>query len=114
MGQRISGCDALRHQEFCATHDHWADEASAAIVGEPACAAPLRIVVRALARTGDDAGMGLALTNEAIAFLHHWHLIGASEPAGCSNSSWRNGDNAAAGSVCRDQRRRSILLTPDP
>jgi len=55
--------------------DEWA-----AIVGDPARVAPLRTIVHALARTKEDAGMGLAVANEAIGFFHRWHLIAARKP----------------------------------
>lgn len=52
------------------------------IINDPERAAPLRIVVRALAEAGNDAGMGLSLADGRIVFLHRWHLIRARKPAG--------------------------------
>jgi ubiquinone/menaquinone biosynthesis C-methylase UbiE len=47
------------------------------IVADPERAAPLRAVVRALARSGEDAGMGLRIANDAIRFFHRWQLVAA-------------------------------------
>lgn len=47
------------------------------IVNDPSRVPPLRAVVRALARAGTTAGMGLVLDNEKIRFLHRWNLIAA-------------------------------------
>ena len=47
------------------------------IVADPERAAPLRAVVRALARSGEDAGMGLRVANGAIRFFHRWQLVAA-------------------------------------
>lgn len=47
----------------------------AGIVADPERIAPLRTVVRALAEAGQDAGMGLSVSNGAVRFFHTWHLI---------------------------------------
>jgi ubiquinone/menaquinone biosynthesis C-methylase UbiE len=47
------------------------------IVADPERVAPLRTLVRALARTGEHAGMGLVLVDGEIAFFHRWHLLAA-------------------------------------
>jgi ubiquinone/menaquinone biosynthesis C-methylase UbiE len=52
----------------------------AAIVRDPERIAPLRTIVRALARAGEHAGMGLSATDGTIAFVHHWQLIVARKP----------------------------------
>jgi hypothetical protein len=53
----------------------------AAIVDDPVRAAPLRVVTEAIARLGEDAGMGLALTDGKLAFFHRWCLVAARKPA---------------------------------
>jgi ubiquinone/menaquinone biosynthesis C-methylase UbiE len=53
----------------------------AAIVDDPARAAPLRVVTEALARLGEDAGMGLALTGGKLSFFHRWYLAAARKPS---------------------------------
>jgi SAM-dependent methyltransferase len=53
----------------------------AAIVDDPARAAPLRVVTKALARLGEDAGMGLAMTDGKLAFFHRWCLVAARKPS---------------------------------
>jgi len=50
------------------------------IVNDASRVPPLRTVVRALARAGVSAGMGLSLDGEEIRFFHRWNLIGASKP----------------------------------
>jgi ubiquinone/menaquinone biosynthesis C-methylase UbiE len=50
------------------------------IVNDPSRVAPLRAVVRALARAGASAGIGLALDGEKIRFFHRWNLIAARKP----------------------------------
>jgi ubiquinone/menaquinone biosynthesis C-methylase UbiE len=45
------------------------------IVANPERVAPLRVVVRALAQTGEDAGIDLAIRDGAVRFVHHWRLI---------------------------------------
>jgi SAM-dependent methyltransferase len=45
------------------------------IVGNPERVAPLRTVLRALAMAGQNAGMGLGLTDGAIHFFHRWQLV---------------------------------------
>lgn len=52
------------------------------IVNEPTRAAPLRIVVRALAEAGRSAGIGLSVRDGRIVFIHRWRLIKATKPAG--------------------------------
>jgi ubiquinone/menaquinone biosynthesis C-methylase UbiE len=52
----------------------------AAIVDDPARAAPLRVVTEALARLGEDAGMGLTMTDGKLAFFHRWFLVAAHKP----------------------------------
>lgn len=51
------------------------------IVADPERVAPLRIVVRALAEAGQDAGMGLSIRNGAVHFFHRWQLIVARKRA---------------------------------
>ena len=46
-----------------------------AIVGDPRRAAPLRPILRALAKAGEDAGIGLSLEGGCIRFIHCWQLI---------------------------------------
>ncbi len=50
------------------------------IVNEPTRAAPLRIVVRALAEAGRSAGIGLCVGDGQIVFFHRWRLIKATKP----------------------------------
>jgi ubiquinone/menaquinone biosynthesis C-methylase UbiE len=50
------------------------------IVNDPSRAAPLRVVVRALARAGLSAGIGLSADADKITFFHHWNLIAARRP----------------------------------
>ncbi len=50
------------------------------IVNDAARVPPLRTVVRALARAGASAGMGLSLDGEQIRFFHRWNLIAARKP----------------------------------
>ena len=47
----------------------------ARIVENPERIGPLRTIVQALARAGEDAGMGLSATGGSISFFHRWHLI---------------------------------------
>ena len=49
----------------------------AGIVADIERIAPLRTVVRALAMAGQDAGMGLRLSDGAVRFFHRWQLITA-------------------------------------
>jgi ubiquinone/menaquinone biosynthesis C-methylase UbiE len=49
----------------------------AGIVADPERVAPLRTVVHALAKAGQDAGMGLVMRNGAVHFFHRWQLITA-------------------------------------
>jgi SAM-dependent methyltransferase len=50
------------------------------IVDDPGRVAPLRTVVRTLARVGQHAGFGLALEGEDVVFFHRWHLVVARKP----------------------------------
>jgi hypothetical protein len=50
------------------------------IVNDASRVPPLRAVVRALARSGASAGMGLSLDGEKIRFFHRWNLIAARKP----------------------------------
>jgi ubiquinone/menaquinone biosynthesis C-methylase UbiE len=52
-----------------------------AIVNDPARAAPLRIVVRALAEAGRSAGIGLSVEGGRVVFFHRWRLVKATRPA---------------------------------
>jgi hypothetical protein len=45
------------------------------IVANPERVAPLRTVVRALAMAGEDAGMGLRLSDGVVYFVHRWQLV---------------------------------------
>jgi ubiquinone/menaquinone biosynthesis C-methylase UbiE len=45
------------------------------IVANPERIAPLRTVVRSLARAGVDAGMGLTLRDGAVHFFHRWQVL---------------------------------------
>jgi ubiquinone/menaquinone biosynthesis C-methylase UbiE len=47
------------------------------IVNDASRVPPLRMVVRALARAGASAGMGLSLDGDKIRFFHRWNLIAA-------------------------------------
>jgi hypothetical protein len=47
------------------------------IVNEPERAAPLRTILRALAKAGQDAGMGLSLADGKLLFVHRWHMVTA-------------------------------------
>jgi ubiquinone/menaquinone biosynthesis C-methylase UbiE len=51
------------------------------IVNDASRVPPLRAVVRALARSGASAGIGLSLDGEKIGFFHRWNLIAARKPA---------------------------------
>jgi len=60
-------------------HTHW-DEARefeewVRIVDDPDRVAPLRTVLRTLARLGQHAGTGWSLADGKIVFFHRWHLI---------------------------------------
>jgi ubiquinone/menaquinone biosynthesis C-methylase UbiE len=52
------------------------------IVNDPDRTEPIRIVVRALAETGNHAGMGLAIQDGRIVFFHRWRLLQARKPQG--------------------------------
>jgi ubiquinone/menaquinone biosynthesis C-methylase UbiE len=47
------------------------------IVNEPERAAPLRTILQALAKAGQDAGMGLSLADGKLLFVHRWHMVTA-------------------------------------
>jgi 2,4-dienoyl-CoA reductase-like NADH-dependent reductase (Old Yellow Enzyme family) len=51
------------------------------IVNDASRVPPLRAVVRALARAGASAGMGLALDGATIRLFHRWNLIAARKRA---------------------------------
>jgi ubiquinone/menaquinone biosynthesis C-methylase UbiE len=51
-----------------------------AIVSDPARVEPIRIVVRALAEAGRDAGTGLSIKDGRIVFFHRWRLLRANKP----------------------------------
>jgi ubiquinone/menaquinone biosynthesis C-methylase UbiE len=51
------------------------------IVNDASRVPPLRAVVRALARAGASAGMGLSEDGGEIRFFHRWNLIAARKPA---------------------------------
>lgn len=60
-------------------HTHW-DEARefeewVRIVDDPARVAPVRTVVRTLAKLGQHAGTGWALADGKLVFFHRWHLV---------------------------------------
>jgi ubiquinone/menaquinone biosynthesis C-methylase UbiE len=50
------------------------------IVADPERINPLRTIVAALARAGEDAGMGLSAADGTIIFFHRWHMIVARKP----------------------------------
>jgi ubiquinone/menaquinone biosynthesis C-methylase UbiE len=52
------------------------------IVNDPDRIEPIRTVVRALAETGNHAGMGLAIQDGRIVFFHRWRLLQAGKPQG--------------------------------
>jgi SAM-dependent methyltransferase len=52
----------------------------AGIVADPERINPLRTIVQALARAGEDAGMGLSTADGAIVFFHRWLMIVARKP----------------------------------
>ena len=52
----------------------------AGIVALPERIDPLRIVLRALARAGEEAGIGLSLAGDTIAFVHRGRMIVARKP----------------------------------
>ncbi|MGD9803350.1 MAG: class I SAM-dependent methyltransferase [Hyphomicrobiaceae bacterium] len=47
------------------------------IVASPERAAPLRTIVRSFATAGEDAGMGLRISDGVIRFFHRWLLLAA-------------------------------------
>jgi len=51
------------------------------IVNDATRVPPLRAVVRALARAGATAGIGLSLDGDKIRFFHRWNLIVARKPS---------------------------------
>jgi SAM-dependent methyltransferase len=64
--------------------DSWdqprAFEEWAGIVADPERINPLRTIVQALARAGEDAGMGLSTADGTIVFFHRWLLLVARKP----------------------------------
>jgi hypothetical protein len=50
------------------------------IVNDPERVAPLRVIAAALARAGEQAGMGLSLSDAKIVFFYLWHMITARKP----------------------------------
>lgn len=50
------------------------------IVDDAVRVAPLRLMMRALARAGQEAGIGLSLAEGHVVFVHRWQLIAASKP----------------------------------
>ena len=50
------------------------------IVADPERIKPVRTIVQALARAGEDAGMGLSMAGGSIVFFHRWHMIVARKP----------------------------------
>src|SRR5262249_12103438 len=50
------------------------------IVNDPVRTEPIRVVARALAEAGRDAGMGLAVRDGSIVFFHRWRLLRARRP----------------------------------
>jgi ubiquinone/menaquinone biosynthesis C-methylase UbiE len=51
------------------------------IVNDPVRLPPLRVVVRALARAGLSAGMGLSADVDTVTFFHRWNMLSARKPA---------------------------------
>jgi ubiquinone/menaquinone biosynthesis C-methylase UbiE len=51
------------------------------IVNDPVRVPPLRVVVRALARAGISAGMGLSADADTVRFFHRWNMLSARKPA---------------------------------
>jgi ubiquinone/menaquinone biosynthesis C-methylase UbiE len=47
------------------------------IVNDPERVAPLRVIAAALARAGQQAGMGLSLSEGKVVFFHRWHMVTA-------------------------------------
>lgn len=71
---------AIAAQGFSIHHEDSWDKARefgewAGIVANPERVAPLRALVRALAKAGQDAGMGLAWRDDAIQFFHRWLVV---------------------------------------
>lgn len=66
-------------------HTHWDEprefEEWVRIVDDPRRTAPVRTVVRTLARLGQHAGTGWTLTDGRLTFFHRWQLIVARKPA---------------------------------
>jgi hypothetical protein len=50
------------------------------IINDPVRVAPLRTIIRALAKAGTTAGMGLSLAHGNVVFFHRWYLIVARRP----------------------------------
>jgi ubiquinone/menaquinone biosynthesis C-methylase UbiE len=74
-----TGFDVIEHATWDKTREF---EEWMGIVNDPARAAPLRTVVRALAETGRTAGMGLSIQDGRIVFFHRWRLLKAIKPLG--------------------------------
>jgi ubiquinone/menaquinone biosynthesis C-methylase UbiE len=51
------------------------------VVNEPARSAPLRTMLQALAKAGQDAGMELSLAGDKLTFVHRWHMVTARKPS---------------------------------
>jgi SAM-dependent methyltransferase len=79
LASLVQGCGLKIEKQ-----DTWdqprAFEEWAGIVADPERINPLRTIVAALARAGEDAGMGLSAAGGAIAFFHRWLLIVARKP----------------------------------
>ena len=50
------------------------------IINDPVRVAPLRTIIRALAKAVTTAGMGLSLADGNVVFFHRWYLIVARRP----------------------------------
>lgn len=50
------------------------------IVSDPARVEPIRTVVRALAESGRNAGIGLSITGSQVVFIHRWMFLKAVKP----------------------------------
>jgi SAM-dependent methyltransferase len=79
LASLVQGCGLKIEQQ-----ETWdqprAFEEWAGIVADPERINPLRTIVAALARAGEDAGMGLSTADGTIAFFHRWLLIAARKP----------------------------------
>lgn len=52
-----------------------------AIVSDPDRVEPIRTVIRALAESGRDAGVGLSVKNGRVVFFHRWRFLKAVKPS---------------------------------